>query len=231
MPYTDDAAKAWQLELAKRVGDAVKARRTALKMTAQQLAERSKELGYPVTRVAISKIESNSRAGKVDVAELMALAAALDVPPVALLFPDLPEGDVEILPGESGPSVAALFWFTGEYDDPDEPAPGGLGRLLKLTRERYSKMFEIKRARALLEKLAQEQQWSVLGKDAAAALLGRDTEFGLMVELFSAIEVIDRQISEIPGAVLPETAADVRTIGELSRLVKLAESRRSGGAK
>ena len=31
MPYIDDAAKAWQLELAKRVGAAVKARRTALK--------------------------------------------------------------------------------------------------------------------------------------------------------------------------------------------------------
>jgi transcriptional regulator with XRE-family HTH domain len=113
MPYIDDAAKAWQLELAKRVGGAVKDRRASLKMTAQQLAERTKELGYPVTRVAISKIESNSRAGKFDVAELAVLAAALNTSPVALLFPGPYDKEIQALPGKAATEFDAVQWFSG----------------------------------------------------------------------------------------------------------------------
>jgi transcriptional regulator with XRE-family HTH domain len=113
MPNIDDAAKAWQLELAKRVGAAVKDRRTSLKMTAQQLAERTKGLGYPVTRVAISKMESNSRAGKLDIAELLILAAALEVPPVVLLFPEIPDGKVRLFPEVTIDSDGAVRWFSG----------------------------------------------------------------------------------------------------------------------
>src|SRR6267142_6092685 len=75
--HTASASKAWEMELAGRVGAAIKARRNALKLTAVDLAERTKALGYPVNRVAISKIEGNLRAGKLDVAELLVLAAAL----------------------------------------------------------------------------------------------------------------------------------------------------------
>src|ERR1700756_3655468 len=95
LPNVDQAAKEWQVELAGRVGAAIQARRKALRLTAQQLAQRTKELGYPVSRVAISKIEGNFRAGKLDVAELFVLAAALEIPPALLLFPDFPDGSVE----------------------------------------------------------------------------------------------------------------------------------------
>jgi transcriptional regulator with XRE-family HTH domain len=114
MPNIDPAAKAWELDLAARVGKAVQKRRNALKLTAQQLAQRTAELGYPVTRVAISKIESNKRAGKLDVAELLVLAAALDIPPVLLLFPDFPDGSVENLPGRDTESRKAVLWFSGQ---------------------------------------------------------------------------------------------------------------------
>lgn len=97
MPNIDPVGKAWELDLAARLGQAVQTRRNALGLTAQQLAQRTADLGYPITRVAISKIEGNMRAGKVDVAELIVLAKALEMPPVLLLYPGFPEGyDVRV---------------------------------------------------------------------------------------------------------------------------------------
>jgi transcriptional regulator with XRE-family HTH domain len=115
MPSIDPDGKAWQLELAARVGKAVKMRRKALKLTAQQLAQRTAELGYPVTRVTISKIESNVRAGKFDVAEWLVLAQALEIPPALLLFPDYPDAPVQVVPGNDNErrSVEALWWVSG----------------------------------------------------------------------------------------------------------------------
>lgn len=144
MPNIDPTAKAWELDLAERFGKAVQTRRNALALTAQQLAKRTAELGYPVTRVAISKIEGNMRAGKIDVAELIVLAKALDVPPVLLLYPGFPDGydftvdekwgpgepmtvtfaaDVEALPGNTMSSREAVLRFSGRL--PSMWIPGG----------------------------------------------------------------------------------------------------------
>ena len=103
-----------QLGLAGRVGTAIQVRQKELKLTAQQLAERTKILGYPISRVAISKIEGNKRAGKFDVAELLVLAQALELRPVSLLFPDAPDQDVEILPGSTTSTLQATAWFSGD---------------------------------------------------------------------------------------------------------------------
>jgi transcriptional regulator with XRE-family HTH domain len=113
MPSIDEGAKAFELELAGRVGAAVQARRKALKMTAVQLSDRTREIGYPITRGTIAKIESNSRAGKLDVTELLALSIALDTPPALLLFPDYPDGEVEVAPGRQADSQLAIDWLAG----------------------------------------------------------------------------------------------------------------------
>jgi transcriptional regulator with XRE-family HTH domain len=115
MPSIDPDGKAWQLELSARVGKAVKMRRNALKLTAQQLAQRTAEIGYPVTRVTISKIESNVRAGKFDVAEWLVLAQALEIAPALMLFPDYPDGPVHGLPGNERRSVEAVWWISGTH--------------------------------------------------------------------------------------------------------------------
>ncbi|AWK74263.1 hypothetical protein CBI38_24625 [Rhodococcus oxybenzonivorans] len=49
-----------------------------------------------------------------DVAELSVLAAALEVPPVQLMYPDLADGQVEVLPARYVRSVEAARWFAGE---------------------------------------------------------------------------------------------------------------------
>ncbi|MEV4127477.1 helix-turn-helix transcriptional regulator [Nocardia sp. NPDC049707] len=114
MPNIDEQAKQWQQDMAKRVGIAVRDLRQDRGLKAAQLAERTKELGYPIHRVAITKIETNARAGKLDLAEVITLALALGVPPVQLLYPDLPAGPVEVWPEATATSIEALQWFSGE---------------------------------------------------------------------------------------------------------------------
>jgi transcriptional regulator with XRE-family HTH domain len=152
MPNIHKDASAWETALAARVGRAVYTRRKALKLTAQQLAQRTADLGYPITRVAVSKIEGGTRAGKFDIAELVILAKALEMPPVLLLYPGFPEGhratvdsaavtlprDVELFPGTPQSSRDALLWFCGrlpslgltmsdeQLDELERSHPGGL---------------------------------------------------------------------------------------------------------
>jgi transcriptional regulator with XRE-family HTH domain len=146
MPNIDPAAKKWELDLAKRVGQAVQRRRNALKLTAQQLAERTAELGYPITRVAISKIEGNKRAGKFDVAELLVLAQALKIPPALLLFPDYPDGPVQGLPGNERKSVEGVWWVSGR-----RARTGDSGtHLVGLVEQRADTMWELSKLDRLL---------------------------------------------------------------------------------
>ncbi|MGI1849925.1 helix-turn-helix domain-containing protein [Rhodococcus ruber] len=129
MPNIDEDAKRWQVELAGRIGAAVAQWRKKRGLTAVELSEKTASLGYPVSRIAISKIEQGKRAGKMDLSELLVLARALAVPPVLLIYPDLKDGPVEVIPGQTISSFYALRWFTGEgvpnpYEDPPIPAPG-----------------------------------------------------------------------------------------------------------
>lgn len=62
----------------------------------------------------MTKIENNSRAGKIDLAELIALGRALAVPPLQLIFPRLPDGRVESWPHHETRSILAAQWFSGE---------------------------------------------------------------------------------------------------------------------
>ena len=65
----------------------------------------------------------------------MVLAAALEVPPVELLFPDLPDGEVEALPGRVTTSWQAVQWFSGESQGKDCLVPGTKSDLLRRSRD------------------------------------------------------------------------------------------------
>jgi len=114
MPNIDPRAKDWELEWAGQIGKAVQVRRKELGLTAQQLADRTKELGYPMTRSTIARIEGNHRAGKMDIAEVATLGMALGIPPVVLLYPGLPHRSMRYLPNFRHYAIDALRWFTGE---------------------------------------------------------------------------------------------------------------------
>lgn len=190
MPNIDPGAKRWQEDLAARVGRAVKRARKDLGWTAIELSRRCTDLGFPMSRVAISKIESNSRAGKLDLAELIVLAEALDVPPVALIYPYLPAGEVEVLPGHFTPSSDAVWWFTGESDSPK--SENSLSYLLALTRRWYRYLIRLERADELLEVALRNR-----------GQVDRD-DFDLLHELMDDVNETERQILRVPGSWLSD---------------------------
>ncbi len=91
------------------------------KLTAQGLADRCKDLGLPIGRPAIAKLESGIRQS-VSAAEVQVLARALDVPPLLLLAPLGQQDTTEVLPGQFLDPLAAMAWFAGEARFGD-PAP------------------------------------------------------------------------------------------------------------
>jgi hypothetical protein len=82
-------------------------------MSAQQLADATARLGYAVPRSVIANLE-NRRRDSIGIPELLVLARALEVPPLALLFPLGRERTVEALPGTPAVPWNAARWFTGE---------------------------------------------------------------------------------------------------------------------
>jgi hypothetical protein len=82
-------------------------------MSAQQLADRTAELGMPIPRSVLANLESGRR-DTVTVAEVLILAAALNVAPLELIFPVGYAGEVEMVPGRPSDPVTAMRWFTGE---------------------------------------------------------------------------------------------------------------------
>ncbi|WML61904.1 hypothetical protein [Rhodococcus sp. AH-ZY2] len=149
-------AREWANEQAARVGAEVHRLRTEVhRISAVQLAERTAELGYPITRGTIAKIESNSRAAKLDVAELAVLAKALCVPPIQLLYPQLPDGPVEVLPNVRVRSVDAMTWFSGEemeYTDNDLGVSRAANDTAEVRREKWECSLPVRATRSLLFK-------------------------------------------------------------------------------
>lgn len=93
------------------MGHGVKRAREQAGLSAAKLEERTRELGYPVTRGTIAKIEGGHREGKFDVNEVVVLATALGVAPLDIVFPTKAT-PVEYLPGRTIPTGEALVNFS-----------------------------------------------------------------------------------------------------------------------
>lgn len=73
------------------------------------LAKKLGEVGRPLTHSAVDQIEKGTR--RVDVDDLMALSAALEVSPVTLLMPaEVDEPDPVQVTGQAGPAAAISVW-------------------------------------------------------------------------------------------------------------------------
>ncbi len=117
----------WTTSTVRRIGAKVKELRKG-RFSAEGLAERVTELGYPYSRSALVNLEYG-RKSSIDLGELLVLAAALEVPPMLLLYPDLADGPVEALPGVRTTSFRAALWFGGEEPLTDDEDPSEfLGR-------------------------------------------------------------------------------------------------------
>lgn len=144
---TNDAADSWANEIAERIGVGVRLRRVELGLSAQGVADRTVEIGFPITRGTVSKIENNNRRGKIEVIELLTLAKALQTSPVALLWHDAADAPANVFPYVEGSAGLGLEWTTGDrailtghgWDDSEE-ADRQAARLRALRRLSDSRM-------------------------------------------------------------------------------------------
>jgi transcriptional regulator with XRE-family HTH domain len=119
------ATEAWEAALTRSIAAQVKARRDALGLRAQDLADRCLELGVHLPRGTIAKLESGTRR-QITVPEVVALAAALRVSPALLLAPiSTDTRTMELLPGRPADVAEVYAWIVGsggtppgvDYDD------------------------------------------------------------------------------------------------------------------
>jgi hypothetical protein len=85
--------------------------------------------------MVIAKLDSGHRGDVLSVAELLVLAAALNIPPVVLLYPGPYHREVEVLPGLMVSEFDAAQWISGlgywgaaELDEPGADVESDDGR-------------------------------------------------------------------------------------------------------
>ena len=83
--------------------------------SAKWLSDKTAELGYRISPTVIAKLDSGHRGSVLSVPELLVLAAALDIPPVALVYSPPYSEDVEVLPGEMRRKIDAVEELSGAF--------------------------------------------------------------------------------------------------------------------
>lgn len=106
------AQESWQAALTKSVATQIRRWRLQRGLSAQQLSDRCGELGHAIPRPVLSNIETGRRES-ITLAELLIIAAALDVPPLVLISPPIDEEAIEILPDQRVVLWQVVGWFMG----------------------------------------------------------------------------------------------------------------------
>ncbi|WP_372408846.1 helix-turn-helix domain-containing protein [Streptomyces luteireticuli] len=103
----------WPTQLAHRIAGEVRRYRGMRGISAQQLSDLCAKLGMEIPRAVISNLE-NGRRTSVTVAEVLVLAAALDVPPLSLVFPVGYQEFCEVLPNRQRGTWGGFLWAAGD---------------------------------------------------------------------------------------------------------------------
>ncbi|MFD4368986.1 helix-turn-helix domain-containing protein [Rhodococcus sp. NPDC058521] len=204
----------WDENTTARIGEAVKAARSARGWSAKALADRTAQLGHAVGRATISELETGRRRN-IAVAELLILGAALEVPPLQLLYPDLPEGRVDVWPGREVTSHEAVEWVAGKHDPKylddqvgwvwRRPGDGPLAETWTWLAARDVVDAARRGAEEAAERLAEEQeiasksgspQW---GDETAEAKLSYEVAGSLLAEAQQVLHDVEARLKRATG--------------------------------
>jgi transcriptional regulator with XRE-family HTH domain len=136
----------WPARLTAVVAEEVQRYRRARHMTVNDLSEALAQW-VPMATAVLYKLEQKKRA-TLSVAELLALAAALEVPPARLVFPL--EHTAEPLPDVQVEPWAAIEWFNGQHQLLSAPQRDDGTQLLKRYREHQHQVDQWRTFRARL---------------------------------------------------------------------------------
>jgi len=112
-PTDDENELDWHGRITKDVIQAITRRRKYLELSAQDVADETRDLGHEVPRNVIANWESGRRK-TITIPELIVVAEVLGLAPVELLFSPALGGRVDYLPELSHDRWSALAYFTGE---------------------------------------------------------------------------------------------------------------------
>ncbi len=103
----------WDAGWSATIGRLIRQERDAQALSAQELSDKCAALGYRIARGTIAKTENGDRR-HVPLQEVAVIAAALDVPPVTLMF-DVTAGDTPhlVTPDLEMPPIGAIEWWSG----------------------------------------------------------------------------------------------------------------------
>jgi hypothetical protein len=202
----------WASEQARRIAATV--RQLRANRSGQWLSDETAKAGHRISRTTISELESGKRKA-VTTAELCVLAWALQVPPMRLLYPDLPDGPVDIVPGVTVPSIKAATWFSGEAELGElEPKPARLEsdsdpsreNILGWAADKVDRLLELSRERNEIEQrigsLVRVNTRLKSEDPSGAKAVAKD-----IADAESRKTKLNRQLRQIDGAVVDDEAA------------------------
>ncbi|MFD6128574.1 hypothetical protein [Streptomyces diastaticus] len=161
-------------------------------MSAQQLADECARLGHPaLQRTVISNIETGRRRD-VSVADLMVLAAALDVAPASLIYPVGYAAEVEALPGRACAPLDAVDRFAGLDAEADQDTALALLRRHRMLEQRVRGVY-----RRIWDQGIAEQRYGLEVEDAEAEA-GRELARELTGQLHELRAELERRGLELP---------------------------------
>ncbi len=216
-------AKSWGHALTQQVGRNLEAYRRERGMQILELGEACAALGYSVGRMSISSLEAGTRES-VPLAEVVALAAALDLAPVDLIF-RATSATIELPPGERSAMDAASAWFA--FHSPKGPASSDF-RTLQRHYVSVATLVEDWRALNNHREAAREGDgFSYTDPETTRSVVRNATkEVLLLAQLREGLAVRDRVAPELPDflAGIDEPTGPERVIGRFTDLTEETEA-------
>lgn len=177
------------------------------KVSIRELSERTKDLGYPISESVLTNFEHGRRGARLDVAELLIIAEAIQVPPAELLFSRNPDAEVEYLPGvfitayEAGQVFRGAYTFMSaavssviESQGEEVPRPMPVeGEVISVVDEREDLKRQIESMKLLLKKDVLDS----LGMDGESLALFKEHQFNRLGQLEDRLNNVCRQLDEL----------------------------------
>jgi len=158
-------ADEWAQDLTDRIAGQIRKLREP--KSVQWLEDRTVELGSRVSRSTISELETGRRK-TITLADVLILAAALDVSLADLVYPG--NGDVEILPGKRVPRSQALDALIADQEAVNRSAEKLGQQMNAIVNSMELKLTQIERMVEVAQSTAQDVSRISSGEDIAATV-------------------------------------------------------------
>lgn len=140
----------WETKLSRLAGEQIQYMRKRAGLSAEELAKRCTEIGFPMKRHVIASLE-NKRRSSVSMAEIIAIATVLQIPPLYLIYPI--QDPARRVPGPPplGTERAWMYhdWFRGypwassaTYNAPD----GEPSKFMTSALDAWASIYRLERA-------------------------------------------------------------------------------------